>query len=181
MVSDRWTRTRSENWADYFEQNKIQYAFFSAANGIALQEERARREELERMQAEAGDSDEDDSEDSEEYSDEDVVDPDAGIVPGMKIPKSGNKLVTRGPSQGKGKQAGRTEDDDEDYYTSDDDSDVEGNLSRRFQRGVGISMPGSDESNRTRILSVLELEDLFLQHAPDRKSVMHNLKRVFTN
>ena len=67
----------------------------------------------------------------------------------MKIPKSGSKL----------KQQIRVQDED-----SGDDTDEE--LANKMSRGAGISMPGSDESDRTRILSVLELEDLFLGQAP---------------
>ncbi|KAK4046022.1 hypothetical protein OIV83_006426 [Microbotryomycetes sp. JL201] len=160
----------NEQWADYFEQQNIQYAFFSAANGIALQEERARREELARLQAEAETDDDDDDDDDDEYTDEDgIVDEEHGIVPGMKIPKSGNKLVST--VGGKGKQ--RRADDFFDSDDEDDDSDVDGTLARRFKRGLGMSEPGSDEPNRTRILSVLELEDLFLQHAPDPELVHH--------
>lgn len=145
---------RREGWADYFEANDIQYAFFSAANGIALQEERARQEELAALE-EASDEDEDDAED----------------FPGMKIPKSGNKLkgLREESKATKSLPPPRVKslDDDSD---DDDDEDSDDDLARRMRRGMGISLPGSDESPRTRILSVLELEELFLKHAPQGES-----------
>ncbi|BGP07409.1 hypothetical protein JCM10049v2_003240 [Rhodotorula toruloides] len=149
--SDLLTRKQREEWADYFEANGIQYAFFSAANGIALQEERARQEEL--------------ANGAEESSDEE----DEDEIPGMKIPKSGNKLkglnakpkteVAPAPRR---RVVGPDESSDEE---DEDDSDEE--LASIMRRGMGISLPGSDESERTRILSVLELEELFLSHAPE--------------
>ncbi|GAA5925872.1 hypothetical protein JCM3775_005140 [Rhodotorula graminis] len=162
--SDLLTRGQRERWADYFDANGIQYAFFSAANGIALQEERARQEELAAL---AEQSEESDSEDD--------------LAPGMKIPKSGNKLkglnaegkkavqsAAATGSSGPGADASRPRVTSRDVDTddeSDEDSDEE--LAGRMRRGMGISLPGSDESPRTRILSVLELEDLFMSRAPE--------------
>ncbi|BGP47483.1 hypothetical protein JCM10450v2_003335 [Rhodotorula kratochvilovae] len=156
--SDLLTRGQRERWADYFDAHGIQYAFFSAANGIALQEERARQEELAAI---AEQSEESDSEDE--------------FAPGMKIPKSGNKLkgleakkpaaaasaAAPAPSASRPRVMGREEDTD----SEGEDSDEE--LAGIMRRGMGISVPGSDESPRTRILSVLELEDLFMKHAPE--------------
>ncbi|TNY19470.1 hypothetical protein DMC30DRAFT_302895 [Rhodotorula diobovata] len=155
--SDLLTRSQRERWADYFDAHGIQYAFFSAANGIALQEERARQEELAAL---AEQSQEDDSEEDD-------------LAPGMKIPKSGNKLkgleskkaapaaaAAAASSRPRVKHRGDDTDDE-----SEEDSDEE--LAGRMRRGMGISVPGSDESPRTRILSVLELEDLFMSRAPE--------------
>lgn len=147
--SDLLTRKQREGWADYFEANGIQYAFFSAANGIALQEERARQEELAAL---------------EEVSDESDSEED---IPGMKIPKSGNKLKgLREELKAKATlPPPRVKRLDEDSDEDDEDDDDE-ELAKRMRRGMGISLPGSDESPRTRILSVSELEELFLKHAP---------------
>lgn len=131
-----------EGWADYFEEHKIQYAFFSAANSTAIQEERARLAAI---------PDESEEEESTEEESDGLDSEEEGEGASMKIPKSGNKLDQR-----------REETDEED---SDDDTDDE--LAGRMQRGGGISTPGSDEADRTRILSVLELEDLFLKQAPE--------------
>lgn len=161
-------RPDSEAWADYFEKRKIQYAFFSAANGIALQEERARREEAERLAA-LDESDSEDEDSDADSFDEDLrrANEDSGIVPGMKIPKSGNKLNARGPSQGKAREQERELDREENDEDTSDDEDDETGLAKKMRRGVHISTPGSDESARTRILSVLELEDMFLSRAPE--------------
>ncbi|GAA5994579.1 ribosome biogenesis GTPase LSG1 [Rhodotorula paludigena] len=158
--ADLLTQRQRAGWADYFESNNIQYAFFSAANGIALQEERARLEELEALRL----ADEED-EDSEEDSDD-------GLVPGMKIPKSGNKLrglekkgastaTPAAAAAARPRVVGRDEESDEE---SDEE---ESGGAGKIRRGAGISLPGSNEDPRTRILSVLELEDLFLSHAPE--------------
>ncbi|GAA5977732.1 hypothetical protein JCM11641_001392 [Rhodosporidiobolus odoratus] len=152
--SDLLTQKQREGWADYFDKHGIQYAFFSAANGIALQEERARQEELAAL---------------EELSSEDDSD-EGDLVPGMKVPKSGNQLkglnkstkASTAATPARPRVVGRDEDSDED----DEDEDSDDELARKMRRGAGISVPGSDESERTRILSVLELEDLFLSHAP---------------
>ncbi|GAA6036038.1 hypothetical protein JCM8097_006578 [Rhodosporidiobolus ruineniae] len=154
--SDLLTQKQREQWADYFDKHGIQYAFFSAANGIALQEERARQEELAALEAAS----------SEEESDEDE------FAPGMKIPKSGNKLkglTGKGAAKASPAPASATrrtvKGPDED--SDDEDEDTDDELAVRMRRGMGISVPGSDESERTRILSVLELEDLFMKHAPE--------------
>lgn len=87
----------------------------------------------------------------------------------MKIPKSGNKLKgldkpsKQQPAPTKSKVIGR-------HDESDEESDTDDELASRMRRGAGISVPGSEESERTRILSVLELEDLFMSHAPEGAS-----------
>ena len=150
--SDMLTLKQRQGWADYFEANKIQYAFFSAANGIALQEERARDEEIARWEAEnrVGGSGSDSESDAEENYSE---------LARMKIPKSGNKLR---PTPGPSRYQPAPGQEDSDVETDSDDE-----LAQKMERGMGISTPGSDESARTRILSVLELEDLFLAQAPE--------------
>lgn len=157
-----------EGWADYFESHHIQYAFFSAANGIALQEERARQEELAAL--------DDISEGSEEEEEEE----DDFAISGMKVPKSGNKLKAAlkedkkssdfvAPS-GITRPTVKSMDDESDTEDEDDEDDEVDDLTKKMRRGAGISVPGSDEADRTRILSVLELEELFLSHAPEGRS-----------
>ncbi|KAM0748211.1 P-loop containing nucleoside triphosphate hydrolase protein [Meredithblackwellia eburnea MCA 4105] len=153
--SDLLTRKQREEWATYFESRGIQYAFFSAANSTALQEERARKLEEEaeraRMEAMLGRSEDDESDDEEEEVEE-------AELSGMKVPKSGNKL-----------REDQREDDDEveEEDDSEEEEDTDDELAGKMRRGAEISTPGSDESDRTRILSVLELEDLFLSNAPE--------------
>ncbi|GAA6014382.1 hypothetical protein JCM11491_007035 [Sporobolomyces phaffii] len=169
--SDLLTQKQREGWADYFEQKHIQYAFFSAANGIALQEERARQEELAALEAI--------SEGSEDEEEEEVDD---FAISGMKIPKSGNKLKAALRDDKKSsdfvapsgipstRPTVKSMDDDsdtEDEEGQEGDDDGVDDLTKKMRRGAGISVPGSDEADRTRILSVLELEALFLSHAPE--------------
>lgn len=157
-----------EGWADYFEEHKIQYAFFSAANSTAIQEERARLAAIA-----AYESDEDTS--SEGENDIDSEEEEEGAR--MKIPKSGNQLrrQTLLSAPLAAHLAGEDDDtDDEDLEEEEEDTDSDSELAGRMQRGAGISTPGSDEADRTRILSVLELEDLFLQHAPEGKFTLLN-------
>lgn len=142
-----------EGWADYFEAHGIQYAFFSAANSTALQDERARRAAIAALEeAEEGASSEEESESEESEEEEELG--------RMKVPKSGNKLRELAPAE-----PTRGEGDSDEEESSDEDTDDE--LASKMQRGAGISTPGSDEPDRTRILSVLELEDLFLSQAPE--------------
>jgi large subunit GTPase 1 len=117
--------------------------------------------------------------DSEEEEEEQVDD---FAISGMKIPKSGNKLKAAFNEDKKssdvvspsGIQRPKVSSRDDE---SDSDSEEEGEqddkkdkdvdeLTKKMRRGAGISVPGSDEADRTRILSVVELEDLFLSHAP---------------
>ncbi|GAA5966448.1 hypothetical protein JCM3765_007576 [Sporobolomyces pararoseus] len=166
--SDLLTQKQREGWADYFEKHQIQYAFFSAANGIALQEERARQEELAALEnISEGEEEEEEEEEQDDFA-----------ISGMKIPKSGNKLkaalqedkksseviAPSGITRPKVKNMDEESSDEE----SEDDEDKEvDELTKKMRRGAGISVPGSDEADRTRILSVVELEALFLSHAPE--------------
>ncbi|GAA5914928.1 uncharacterized protein JCM6883_002971 [Sporobolomyces salmoneus] len=171
--SDLLTQKQREGWADYFEQHSIQYAFFSAANGIALQEERARQEELSALNDIPEESDSDEEEEEEEGGED-------FLISGMKIPKSGNKLKAAlaedkkapggivSPSSSGIKVTSRDDESDSEEEDSDEEGDDEvDELTKKIRRGAGISVPGSDEADRTRILSVLELEALFLSHAPE--------------
>jgi large subunit GTPase 1 len=97
-------------WADYFDRQRIQYTFFSAANAVARQE--ARLGQL-------------------ENSSEEVIEPDDSTSEGM-----GSSLDT------------------------DSDSDLEYASAMEEDEG---------DDPRTKVLSVLELEDLFVARAPDLK------------
>ncbi|KAJ7630761.1 hypothetical protein FB45DRAFT_793431 [Roridomyces roridus] len=116
--ADLLTAAQRCQWADYFDQQGIQYAFFSAANAAALQQ--ARREAALASEEAAGVENEepeepDDSTDEEDDSDD-------------------------GESE--------YESADEFYFSEEEDSPA-----------------GRDP--RAKVLSVLELEDLFQKMAPD--------------
>lgn len=117
-------------WADYFDAQGVQYAFFSAANAVAIQQ--ARQEALEREEAEARalSSTEDPHSEPEEAED---------------------NSESPDPSD--------DEDDDEDESSEyDTEDDVYFSAEEDTEDG---------QDARTRVLSVLELEELFMHSAPD--------------
>lgn len=119
-------------WADYFDSQGIQYAFFSAANAAAIQE--ARREAA--LKAQESITEPEAAEEEEEDGSEDEPN-----VPGDD---SNSESVST----------------DEDYYFSADEEDVE------------------DIDPRARVLSVLELEDLFVKKSPDLSGMYFNYIHV---
>jgi len=131
-------------WADYFDKNGIQYAFYSAATINALQE--ARREAEERAAKEEGeDSDSEDDEDDaeEEEDDEETQSPpkDTPSVEGDSGDESENEV---------------------DYFSADEEEDEEAQHER---------------DPRAKILSVDELENLFIKFSPDLSSTFRGLER----
>ncbi|KAJ6604474.1 hypothetical protein DFH09DRAFT_1122815 [Mycena vulgaris] len=114
--ADLLTATQRCLWADYFDKQGIQYAFFSAANAAALQQ--ARRDALLASQDKGdGSEEEDDEEDEDEEDSSDEEDSDY--------------------------------EEAEDFYFSAEEESPEG------------------QDPRARVLSVLELENLFERMAPD--------------
>ncbi|KAI5836458.1 P-loop containing nucleoside triphosphate hydrolase protein [Schizophyllum commune Tattone D] len=115
--SDLLTATQRREWADYFDKQGIQYAFFSAANATALQEARAAAaaaaEEVSRK------------EESKEDDDEEMLSDDEGFESASESSES----------------------DDEHYFSAEEDT-------------------ADGQDPRARVLSVLELEDLFMKCAP---------------
>ncbi|KAJ7900158.1 P-loop containing nucleoside triphosphate hydrolase protein [Mycena olivaceomarginata] len=107
-------------WADYFDKQGIQYAFFSAANAAALQQ--ARRDALE---SQATDHESEDHVDGNEESDEDT--------------------------------------DEDEEEESDDEPASE---SEEFYFSAEEESPEGQDP-RAKVLSVLELENLFEKAAPD--------------
>ncbi|KII94187.1 hypothetical protein PLICRDRAFT_695224 [Plicaturopsis crispa FD-325 SS-3] len=130
--ADLLTATQRRQWADYFDQQNIQYAFFSAANAAALQEARrqaaAQEEEAERARADA------ESEDERE-----------------------NALNHTGASH--------DDDDDESGESSESGSESDSEDDAAFYLSEEEESPDSQDP-RARVLSVLELEELFVRTAP---------------
>jgi large subunit GTPase 1 len=108
-------------WANYFDEQKVDYAFFSALNATALQE--ARREALAAAQREEALLNEPES--------------------------SGDELEDPGIAEG----------------SSDDDSGSESEYSYEEYMSADEEDDGTQDP-RTKVLSVLELEDLFTTKAP---------------
>ncbi|THH28296.1 hypothetical protein EUX98_g5893 [Antrodiella citrinella] len=134
--SDLLTSKQRRQWADYFDAQGVQYAFYSAANAAALQKARKEEQEAqERLEAREGAA----------YS-------------GDRLPVLDDMVDDDGDdSEDDSEDGDLWEDDSEDGSEDDSDNDI-------FQF--------EDESDdiqdpRARVLSVLELEELFLRVAPD--------------
>lgn len=128
-------------WADYFDAEGIQYAFFSAANATALQE--ARREALaeEKRKAEAAEEAANHLLDSDEDEEE--------LVP----PASADDVSEKDEEdEGDDASGSDSEESETDLYFSSEEDTPDG------------------QDPRARVLSVLELEDLFIKTAPELSS-----------
>ncbi|KAF8531891.1 P-loop containing nucleoside triphosphate hydrolase protein [Gautieria morchelliformis] len=124
--ADLLTNEQRRQWADYFDQQGITYAFFSAANAAALQQ--ARREAQEATDDVLGVEDTSDDEDDGSAGEENESD---GEGPATEPPQS------------------------------DSESDVDPDETLYYSAEEDIS-----EDDRTKVLSVLELEELFIKTAP---------------
>ncbi|KAG8685733.1 hypothetical protein FRC08_012943, partial [Ceratobasidium sp. 394] len=133
--ADLLTVDQRRAWADYFEKEGIQYAFFSAANAKALQEAKRLAEEASHAQEEretlpaSDEIDEAEAEAEDEQPDETA---DFEPSPAQSFPTDSI-------------EEGETENDA--HHLPVD--------------------AGEADDPRTRVLSVLELEELFLSSAPD--------------
>ncbi|KAF8898928.1 hypothetical protein BD779DRAFT_1486278 [Infundibulicybe gibba] len=130
--ADLLTAEQRRLWADYFDKQGVQYAFFSAANAAALQQ--ARRE------AEAGRM---------------ISSPDPSHITG------GNEEDEDDSSTPPLSDAsGKREDSEED---SEEDSDHQ-------EAYISAEDELPEDDPRAKVLSVLQLEDLFMRMAPDLNS-----------
>lgn len=166
-------------WADYFEANRISYAFFSAADAAAAQEqaERQRRRaegEEEPVTASKADGEEEEDELDEEEEDElDESDVEAEAAEAQRA--ADEAALTEAVEQVD------LEDDEDDEWSTDGEHDevekaAQAELDERLAAGEKVPVkvehwkvaaePTEPESDRTRVLSVTELEDLFLSSAP---------------
>lgn len=172
-----------EAWADYFDSEGIKYAFFSAANATAAQEqaEKQRRRELgldddlpvdhdREIATEDVASSEDETDEEEEEDDEDEEDYDE-----ESEEESDNEDVT----SGKGTAVESLPQDLESKAVIEDKSAAQGD--KEWQEGADAQMAiakdiasrnaveiveEGPEDPRTRVLTVLELEELFESAAP---------------
>ncbi|KDQ63371.1 hypothetical protein JAAARDRAFT_169123 [Jaapia argillacea MUCL 33604] len=128
--SDLLTAKQRRIWADYFDQQGIQYAFFSAANAAAIQE--ARKAAL------------------------------AAAEEAKQAPTQGVEEPLSDQSDD-----GEEEDSDDDLY-GDELSDEESSDGDRYFSDEEDTPDGKDP--RAKVLSVLELEDLFERSAPPLSS-----------
>ncbi|KZT75069.1 putative LSG1-large-subunit GTPase [Daedalea quercina L-15889] len=142
--ADLLTPEQRRLWADYFDTQGVNYAFFSAANAAALQE--ARREALAAAQTQAPEENHRSEDDEAQETSGDLLKATTEVSPdNAGVDSESSESVDGEPS-----------DDDP---ASDASSDTDDYLYR---------IPAEDDSDpRVKVLSVLELEDLFVRTAPD--------------
>ena len=138
-------------WADYFDKENIQYAFFSAANAMAIQEE---RREYQRMLDERRTNPEDNSAPDSDTEDTPVPEERIDEVPAANS-------VQELPSTPLADENA----EDEDNQSEAGESEGESSDEDLFFDAEESTEEGQDP--RTRVLNVLELEALFQHHAPD--------------
>ena len=129
-------------WADYFDSQGVQYAFFSAANATALQQ--ARRDALtaEEARVEA-------EENQMQYEGKEEEDVENVAVP---TPSSAASPPPESDDDESEEEDTESEDESAEFsYAEEEDSE-------------------DARDPRARVLSVLELEDLFVKMAPDLSS-----------
>jgi large subunit GTPase 1 len=180
-----------EAWADYFEQNGVDYAFFSAMDAAAAQEQIDKR-----IRRELGLDEEDTTSDSEEGGvGEDVEGADEiGDVSGEEVESEEDVDDGNEDAEGtedeedkeddeerlmKGVQQTTMEDYEEGWSTEgEDDDEEEGETGKKLANGQAVPLweiardmanqsNGEVEDIRTRVLTVAELEELFQNAAPD--------------
>ncbi|EJD03696.1 P-loop containing nucleoside triphosphate hydrolase protein [Fomitiporia mediterranea MF3/22] len=135
--ADLLTAQQRRYWADYFDREGIQYAFFSAAKAVALQE--ARRlvphepnSKDERVEGSIGD------EQAAEDHGEKLSEPQ----------ETSNPPESPGSDTDESSSDNESSSDDDLYFDAEEESE-------------------DSKDPRTRVLSVLELEALFVDSAPD--------------
>ncbi|KAF9229092.1 P-loop containing nucleoside triphosphate hydrolase protein [Gyrodon lividus] len=146
--ADLLTVKQRRIWADYFDAQGVQYAFFSAANAAALQQ--ARREALARSES-----------DIHASQQRQRQHPDA-------VELNTNSNVTAETESSSDSEGPHTPYDDDHGKDVPPDSDVDSDSDDGRLRYVPTEEDTPDGRDpRTKVLSVLELEDLFVTAAPD--------------
>ena len=145
-------------WADHFDSQNVKYAFFSAANATALQE--ARREAAE-AEARIREQQEDEEDQVQTSRSPKRASFEATTSRGSTVPGSSEEAESGGDESAS--DEGQPTDSPDEEYSDDDDDD---------ERGAFLPIDEESEAQdaRTRVLSVLELEDLFVKSAPDLSS-----------
>ncbi|CAL1695115.1 unnamed protein product [Somion occarium] len=142
--ADLLTAKQRREWADYFDQQGVQYAFFSAANAAALQQARKEQQQAQEDTAEQEDTQATGSED-------DAFEESTRNPAFLKEDESGSD------------ESGESEDEGDWEDAPEDGSHEQSDLSLYFSAEED-TLDGQDP--RARVLSVLELEDLFTKAAP---------------
>lgn len=162
-------------WAEYYEKHGVSYAFFSAANAAAAQEQADKMWRREHDLEEESD-DEDAEVEGEEKEEEEYVsgeDLDADVE---EVEAEISEKLEQTNLDADYEEGWSTEGEDE------GEDDIKTELDKRTANGEKIPMrdivaevneravkDGAEvvEDKRTRVLSVTELEDLFVNSAPE--------------
>ncbi|KAK8861553.1 hypothetical protein IAR55_002375 [Kwoniella newhampshirensis] len=188
--ADLLTYDQRCEWAEYFESQDIAYAFFSAANAAALQEQ-AEKQRLRALGEYDENAEDDDSsegenaaaqqEDEDEYPSGEEMDPqtdneEAALAQGVT-----NTHLDDGEEE----EEAEDDDNDEEGWSTEGEHEAgepTGEVEEKLAQGETVPLPevvqevaakfpplkeGEVEDIRTRVLSVTELEDLFVNAAPD--------------
>ncbi|KAG8216858.1 hypothetical protein J3R82DRAFT_7121 [Butyriboletus roseoflavus] len=143
-----WERVEEERiWADYFDEQGIRFAFFSAANAAALQQ--VRRESLAQRETESS-----------------IPQQRSDTAAGRQGTSSNTTAETESSSDSDGPHTPDDDDDEENDVPPDSGIDSESDDERFRYVPTEEDTPDGRDS-RTKVLSVLELEDLFVSAAPD--------------
>ena len=135
--ADMMTLEQRKAWAAYFEENKINYKFFSAELAKEMNEARELAEQASEGESE-GESEEEEEEEEAEEEEEEEEEEDFDSEDD-DLAKEAKKIELQDKKEEKEK------------WVDEETLDV----------------PGEDDDERTRILTTDELEALFLEHAPE--------------
>jgi len=167
-------------WADHFEKQNITYAFFSAADAAAAQEQAERMWRREHdMDSESDDDDEEgnsegEAQEDEEEEEEEEEDDEA-------LAKKVQDTTLDADYEEGWSTEGEDDDEDEGAESAMDKKVANGDkipmkdvVAEVNERAIKEQKPVT-EDKRTRVLSVTELEDLFVNAAPElhRESDLH--------
>ncbi|KAH9898170.1 P-loop containing nucleoside triphosphate hydrolase protein [Cubamyces lactineus] len=144
--ADLLTAKQRKLWADYFDSQGVHYAFFSAANAAAIQEARREAEAAAARAEEAAAA--------------------AAASTSSKVSSDGAEPATR---NGDEDVSGESDNDNDTPPESLDEASDEESSEDESEDGTFLPVEDGPDAQdpRTRVLSVLELEELFIKSAPD--------------
>lgn len=190
--ADLLTRTQREAWADYFESQGVEFAFFSAANAAALQEqaERQRRREAGEDVSDAEDEEEEESDEeeaeakieseAEEEDEESEVDSEAEDEAPTTLHEAADLPNQQTALEEQMDATVLTDEELEDTDGEDEVAEKKSKPTKGAWLAIAEAEPDAPESDRTRVISVTELEELFERSAPDlKRELMNATKLIF--
>jgi large subunit GTPase 1 len=159
-------------WAEYFESQNITYAFFSAADAAAAQEQAERMYRREHdIESESESEGEEDPAAGEEEGSEEFVSEDEEEE--EELVKKVQETTLDADYEEGWSTEGENDDEEEGAESALDKKVANGDkipmkdvVAEVNERAIKEGKP-STEDKRTRVLTVTELEDLFVNAAPD--------------